>query len=402
MHVVCGRVGDHAQEQSQHGVYIHRVGFDSLKEWVYHRAGIRSGRGRVGVGVQKPGWAERLAIAMYRHLWKNMCFPDDAVVWKRPATQKARQLLRAQQFDALVTVSLPFTGHCIGQRLKRDFPHLRWLADVGDPFSFSPTPLNNSWLFGALNRRLEARVLVAANSVIVTHDALRQRYQQKLGQEVVSCMEVIPPLLSTESAIREGEMLAPLAAGDGVLRLGYFGAMYSPVRTPDALLDVLSQAMKLHPMLSGQVELHFFGEVFPEFYDRLIAHPWVRLHGLRSREEVQDAMRRMDVLVNIGNSTDFQLPSKVVDYLAAGRPVMNVSYTQPDPFADFLSLHLSHRELLFNLKVKGGRVEVGEVQRWIEWLGARKPLLSREELAARLVPFEIGSVAAQYLQRLQS
>ncbi len=42
-------------------------------------------------------------------------------------------------------------------------------------------------------------------------------------------------------------------------------------------------------------------------------------------------MCRADVLVNVGNNNRFQLPSKLVDYVAASRPILNFVARPDDP-----------------------------------------------------------------------
>lgn len=112
----------------------------------------------------------------------------------------------------------------------------------------------------------------------------------------------------------------------------------------------------------------------------------------------------MDILLNIGNATDFQLPSKAVDYLAAGKPVLNLSYMESDPFAEFFQ-RVAHLEgvpqvsqnLIFNLKVENGRARNGELERWLKWLESEKPTLSEAEIGQCVAPFLVGNIARQYL-----
>ncbi|HMX38974.1 MAG TPA: glycosyltransferase [Saprospiraceae bacterium] len=392
VHVVCGRVKGCARAERSNGVWVHRAGFDSLKEWLYHWRGHQSGRGRVGAAVQAPSRAGRLLVRLHRSVWKNLCFPDDAMLWYLPALRAARRLQRERDFDAIITVSLPFTGHLVGKHLKRDFPSVRWLADIGDPFSFSPTSLNNTFLFGSLNRRMERQVLLAADGAVVTDEAVLHRCRQEFGEAAAARMVVIPPLLTGVFARAEP------ASQPRALRLGFFGAMYAPVRSPDTLLGAVERWLEQDAR--RQIELHIYGEVFPEFYARLAAHAWVHLHGLRSREEVRAAMQRMDVLVNLGNQSDFQLPSKVVDYLASGKPILNVSHAYPDPFADFLSRHVPDERLVFHLRASGGRVGEEELQRCMAWLEAEKPRVEEEQLEARLAPFRVEAVGRRYLDLL--
>ena len=398
VHVVCGRLRGMPKEAMQHGVHLHRTGFDSLKEIFYHCFGSQNARGRVGQPPQKSTLAGRLAAWLYRSVWKNICFPDDACFWYFPAKKRAIQLLRQQPFDAFISVSLPFTGHLVGLEIKRHFPGLSWLADIGDPFSFSPNPMNNRLLFHKTNCRLERHILKSAHCSVVTTAAMRRQYAEEFGKLAVATMHIIPPLFHPQPLAKVNKTRQGLGARSVPLKIAYFGALYAPVRTPDALLDLLLQTFALRPALRAQLEVHFYGEIFPEFFERLSLEPCIRLHGLCTREAVQTAMQETDVLLNIGNTTDFQLPSKAVDYLGAGKPIVHLSYTERDPLIVFFEENLLDKSLILNLKVKQGRVGVEEVRRWVDWLGAEKTPVDEDDLAQRMAPFGLDQIAKQYLQ----
>ncbi|MBV6440300.1 MAG: hypothetical protein EPGJADBJ_01965 [Saprospiraceae bacterium] len=363
---------------------------------------------------------------MYNAIWKKVYFPDDACIWYFPAKRKVRQLLEKEQFDVVITVSLPFTAHLIGLRLRnlggfvngippiwlaasrlRNFKNFVnvasndrhkffWLADIGDPFSIQAKSLNNSFLYGKWSRRLEQIVLESADAVTVTTEFTLQEFRERFGQKATAKMFVVPPLLHPPPPIPNPQ--SPIPNPQSPIRIGYFGALYAPVRTPDALLDLLEKTFALKPDMKGRLEAHFYGEIFPEFYERLTAQPAVRLHGLRSRSEVQRAMSEMDILVNIGNTTDFQLPSKVVDYLASGKPVVNLSYTDTDPFASFFG----DNNLILNLKVENGRVGEKEVRRWLTWLEEEKKMPDKADLERLIAPYLVESVAASYLRWMKT
>ncbi len=434
IHVLTARVRESGRSEVLNGVQIHRAGFDSLKEWVYFWFGSRKARGRVGVKPAKPSPAVRLFAWIYRTVWKNIFFPDDACVWYFPARRKLRQLLEKEAFDAVITVSLPFTGHLLGLEITsrtfrkfQTFGKLKpvWLADIGDPFSFQANPPNNRFFYQKKNRRLERLILETADAVTVTTEATLRKYREQFGEQAVAKMAVIHPLLLLKQTV-EGTLHQ--AIHHSSLKIGYFGALYAPTRTPDAFLDLLAQTFALRPDLRGRLEIHFYGEIFPEFFGKLSTEPSIQLHGLCSREEAWVAMQQMDILLNIGNTTDFQLPSKAVEYLAAGKPVLNLSYVENDPFAIFfgstdfspyrnapfmakqdayrgvnapspdgLKSVLPTHPLIFNLKIENGKAQKGELQRGIEWLESEKPTLSASEIAERIAPFLVENIARQYL-----
>lgn len=351
-------------------------------------------RGRTGKALQAPSWSLRCATWCYKIFWKNIFFPDDACIWYFFARKKAFQLLDNQHFDAVVTVSLPFTGQLLGLALKRRWPRLRWLSDIGDPFAFTAFPLNNQHLYGRWNRRLEKSALTIADVAVVTTPHTATQYEKHYGQTVREKIKVIPPLLHPLPAVSSKR---PFRA-DGKCRIGYFGALYAPVRTPDVLLRLIYNTLQTRPQWTDLLEVHFYGDIFPEFYDALRACPVVRLHGLQERNVAQTAMRDMDFLLNIGNQTEFQLPGKAVEYWAAAKPIINISYTHPDPFADFLNDHPA----VFHLRVQNGHITENDFDLWLGLLERGAPVLPDAGCLQEAVqPFSLPFIAADYLQYLR-
>lgn len=401
--VLTARIREQARTELRNGVLIRRAGFDSLKEWVYFWLGGKSLRGRVGEPPAQTGSVQHALAWIYLKLWKNLFFPDDACLWYFPASRAMRSLLEKEAFDVVITVSLPFTGHLLGLKLLskgKTWPGGAppcWIADTGDPFSFQAKGPNNPFLYQRLNHKLERKVLEAADAVVVTTEATIEKYQAVFGPESVRKMMVIPPLLSGNPAsVQEPRQMADTRG----IKLGYFGALYAPTRTPDALIELLQQIFVLRPDLRERIAVHLYGEIFPEFFARLNAVPNIHLHGLRSRAETNRAMQSMDILLNIGNTTDFQLPSKAVDYLASGKPVLNLAYVEKDPFAAFFQKVNSDQIIVdvLNIRVDKGMPAKAELLRWIAWIESEKSALNTTQLESCIKPFQVQTLAQQYLQ----
>ncbi len=381
----------------QAGVQVHRVGFDSLKELIYYWFGSKSGRGRVGVKPGKAGFWARLIAKVYTAVWKNLFFPDDACVWYFPAKRKLRQLLQEQSFDVVITVSLPFTGHLLGLNAfcdsKQNDRTPFWIADIGDPFAFQARSPNNVFLYKRKNQGLERQVLTFADAVVVTSEATLRKYQEQFGASAVSKMKIIPPLFHPPTNRPFANTPASKQSASSPIKIGYFGAFYAPTRAPDAFLQLLAQTFEVRPDLKNRLEIHFYGEIFPEFYAQLQQAPNLYLHGLVSRVEAYAAMQEMDVLLHIGNSTDFQLPSKAVDYLSTGKPILHLSYVESDPFVAFLEasgpMPSGH---FFNLKLKKDALDLETLTNWLHWLETEKAGIRHEELSESIAPFLVKNI----------
>ncbi|MFN4081428.1 MAG: glycosyltransferase [Saprospiraceae bacterium] len=382
-HVICGKKRGEPAQGLRNGVWTHRAGFDSLKELIYFRVGEQKARGRLGVKPEEragSGWMAWL----YRTCWRSWAYPDDSALWLAPARRKALQLLRERPYDLLITVSLPFAPHLIGLDIRRRYATLRWIADMGDPFAIWPG-LHNS--HPRRSRRDEARVLREADCVTLTTPALARALETTYGSEAIRSVRVIPPLL--HPAPSEQEAAQRTMAGSGhrerVLQLGYFGAFYKPIRTPDALLRYLDAARQ-----AGQpCMLHLYGDVFPEFLPALRRRPDVAIHGLQPRAACRDAMRTMDLLLSVGNATPYQLPGKLVEYMAARRPVAHFMQHAEDPSPDFFGEGL----YVFD----GNASDEDNHKRWIALLEAVRSQSIPPPPPKDLRPYEVAAMAEAYL-----
>ncbi|PKO60735.1 MAG: hypothetical protein CVU24_11780 [Betaproteobacteria bacterium HGW-Betaproteobacteria-18] len=222
-------------------------------------------------------------------------------------------------------MSHPFTGHLVGLLARAHAHGARWFADIGDPFYLmhEPSP-NNRLLYGYLNRAVEARVVSGADAISVTTASTQQLYAAHFGLPAKR-IEVIPPLLSLPPAPPP-----TLRTADEPLRLVFVGTLYRRLRSPRfllACLAALQDALSEEPV-RRRVELHFYGALNDCADELANCAPNLNYalvtHGMVGRSEVQQAMVDADVLVNIGNDSEAQLASKVIEYMAIGRPILNL------------------------------------------------------------------------------
>ena len=54
-------------------------------------------------------------------------------------------------------------------------------------------------------------------------------------------------------------------------------------------------------------------------------------------ETARTMQAQADVLLNLGNAVDNQLPSKLFDYFAAGKPVLHLCVIENDPALPYLA-----------------------------------------------------------------
>jgi glycosyltransferase involved in cell wall biosynthesis len=382
--VVSGWKRGDARQESRGGVTIHRVG-GGLVERLRGAIGQASHRGvdLAASGKLSPSPLLRAIKALYAATLKRLYWPDYAFHWYPAALASARALCRATGYDAVITVSHPFTPHLVGLALKRRTPALHWVVDIGDPFSLlAEIPLNNRALYHRLSRRAEEAVLRACDAVAVTVERCRADLVAAFG--VAGKITVIPPLLSLPALTRNPP---PLFSPRGT-HLVFIGTLYRALRDPTPLLALFRALQRRR----GDLHLHFFGALndcascFQDF-----DAPNLHRHGLVPRETIAAAMRDADILVNIGNATPHQLPSKLVEYVAAARPILNLASSPGDTAAAFLAGHPGTLTLILG----GGKPDGRTIEAALAFI-ASPPTVTADAATGFLQPYTLDRIAAAY------
>lgn len=327
--------------------------------------------------------------------WKNLYWPDYACLWYFPALRQAEALLKERKYDTLITVSDPFTSHLIGRTLKKRHPQLNWLVDLGDPFSFrEDNATNNFDLYQQRNLRIERDVFSLADSVTVTTESTRVRYCE-LFPGSADKIQVIGPLASTT---RESDSTDSPLKGNSNYKLVFAGTLYRHIRNPHYLLKLYE--VLLSGKLGQKLELHFFGGIddcrsyFAPYESEFGKSLY--LHGLVSREVVAEALRSADLLINIGNTNSYQLPSKVVEYAALGKPLAHLSSVEQDCSDEFLSSY--PLALRIDSADSADDTKIANQARQIETLLSKpKPRMTDREIQTVLAPYTINCISERYL-----
>jgi len=337
----------------------------------------RASAGQVGSNPIKAA-----ARALYRTFLRPHQWPDYAASWLKSAETVAGSLDRP---DIMITVSHPHSSHLVGLTVRKKFPGTRWIVDIGDPFSFlTETPMNDLSRFGERNVQSEAEVLAAADAVTVTCEPCREEYARQFP-EAAGKLKVIGPMLPPIEFPNRRRSHDPKRV-DWV----FAGRFYPKIRTPDSLLKLFAAVRKSDS--EREHSLHLYGDA--NGFEGLVESPppGVFWNGMVSREIALQALADADLLVHLGNTTRYQLPSKAVEYAMAMRPILNLSPQPDDLSAEFF------RPLPWTLSVVADEPDFPSqaFRRLLDFLNSSAIEPLPEAAIAFLAPFSVSSVKRQY------
>lgn len=267
-------------------------------------------------------YGNSLAHHLSRPLWERWNrSPDQYRAWKPAVLKAIGNFMRARRYrpDALATFSQPNIDHLIGLELKRALG-VPWVAHFSDPWADNPFHRTTTATHN-LNLELERAVVSAADRLIFTSEETVEMVMRKYPREWRERARVLPQCY--DPALFNSE---PSPPGEG-LTVRYVGNFYGG-RTPAPLFRTLRALAARAPESLRDVTFELVG-----ISDASILED-SELRGLPAGiintsppVEYRESLRLMsgsDGLLIIDAPADVSvfLPSKLIDYIGAGRPVM--------------------------------------------------------------------------------
>lgn len=104
----------------------------------------------------------------------------------------------------------------------------------------------------------------------------------------------------------------------GKIKLLFCGWMYSDIRSPKYFFDIISK-------LDERFCVYFMGKECDKLRERFDFETKAEIVTLPQQpyQTAIDAMFDADILINIGNSVPVHMPSKTLEYINTGKPVVN-------------------------------------------------------------------------------
>lgn len=272
---------------------------------------------------KEKGLLERTAIWMRA----NLLIPDPRIFWVKPAVKFLEDLVKAGQFQAVITTGPPHSMHLIGRELKRK-TGISWIADFRDPWSqweFLDT-LPMAPLIRKRHEKLEQSVLKEANAVITISPTFQQDLEKLAHRKVHLLTNGFDPADIPAD-------FKPKKTENGKLHLVYSGII-DAIRNPIPLMEALKDEFQAS---AEDVKWTFVGKVSEQVQAYVKADAWLkeRIHfaGYVSHKEVFGFYAKADVLVLILTDTknaQGNIPGKLFEYLATGVPILALG----DPMGD--------------------------------------------------------------------
>ncbi|HVF66682.1 MAG TPA: glycosyltransferase [Pyrinomonadaceae bacterium] len=276
--------------------------------------------------------ADRVAARLRLPVWGKI--PDEFKSWGRPALRALNAFACANDYtpDLVASFGQPMSDHLVGLKLKRLYG-VPWVAHFSDPWVDNPFDRRDP-LARRVNLSLERRVMERADLLVFTSEETVELVMRKYPSEWKRKARVLPhsfdPALYPPNAEGNG--------GETIVR--YTGEFYGR-RTPRPLVETLRSILSDAPRLLEGVRFELIGQVSEgaraESGLESLPEGLVTTGPPVSYGESLALAARADGLLVIDAPAERSvfLPSKLVDYVGAARPVLGL--TPPGASANLIT-----------------------------------------------------------------
>ena len=256
----------------------------------------------------------------------NLVLPDARKYWKRYALAAAKELLKEEPFDVVISTGPPHSTHLIAKALKEqsDFP---WIADFRDPWTevfYNEDLFRTKWA-KKIDLNLEKSVVNAADAVLCVSD-----FTAELVKHKISNKNKVHTIINGYDHEVFDQVKAKKNQSFTIAYIGYMGKHHPYqvfIKGIEKALQTIDFEDEVVLDLAGKID----DEILTAFRD--IPNLKVNYDGIVTHLEAIKKMKSADMLLlSIPTSSYAKgiITGKLLEYIATGNPIVLVGEKQGD------------------------------------------------------------------------
>lgn len=330
--------GNALQRESKFGISINRASHKSDRVILKKQAELSS--------LKK--LSNHTTIRLCRHTWIRMKYfwtqrvadrwgyvqPD---AFEKNIIQYIKGQTDVSDVDYVMAVGAPFENIRAAVALKKQYPKLKLILLLFDLYTHNPVYLLEDCSLNDMRERMEEeQVWIDCADIIISASETKEQWKKSAFRNIGNKLFFLNfPSFRLQDTLTFYD--DKLKKNTDTIDCVYTGTLYDDIRNPQFMLDVFCKLLSFHP----NIRLHILGtgceEIISEFRGKMGEHLCV--YGQRDRLYAQQFLNQADFLISIGNRTKTQLPSKIFEYIAMGKPIIHLYSIEEDACLRYLDIY---------------------------------------------------------------
>jgi len=284
---------------------------------------------QIGIPVNISGSRQSLTGKIVGLVKEVFAYPDEQKAWLPYGLKAGCNILKNDDFDAIISTSGPETTHLIAAGLKSRYS-IPWIADFRDLWTQNHY-YSHSRIRKILDKSLERKTIAQADALVTVSEPLaEQLHVLHNGKKTFSIPNGFDPHEIKKTSLTK------------IFTITYTGQLYQGRQDPTPLFAAIKKMIDEKIVKPSKLRIQFFG---PQNYwlDKEIKQynlgSIVKQYGNVSRAIALTKQRESQVLLLL-NWNDPQekgvYTGKIFEYLAAKRPILALGGRTGDVVCDLL------------------------------------------------------------------
>jgi len=317
-----------------------------------------------------------LLIRLIMHLYSGLFFGTQRKFaeksYLKEYAKTIKYIVEEKNIDVIISVSMPFLSHkavlaYLGKCKKEKRP--KWIAYMIDAYSQKVGADN-------VNEKIKDEMIVlnkADKTILLS--VLQSGYNKAPFDKYKEKMEyMLLPLFNLDETNKELPQSA--IAKDGFVDCVFAGTLYDET-SPLAFFCDFVRAIN-----DSKIRFHFLGKIYPNNLNMLKklqdeTNSEIVIYGFMPYDFAQQAIKEADVVINIGNSSIYQIPSKIFQYMSLIKPILTFYRIKDDTALPYLEKY----PMAFNIFEESGSLEPEQLEEAKQFIfGKHDSKVSRNDL----------------------
>lgn len=262
----------------------------------------------------------------------NFFIPDARVGWIKYAFEEAKRIIREEKIDCVYISSPPHSSQLIGLKLKKEFPAVRWVADLRDPWTdiYYYKDLLHGERAKKKDAQFEKRVLEESDSIIVVSEPIKYSFLKKSVLIIPDKIQVLP------NGYDESDFKTDVENSKDTFTITYVGTMADSYH-PEIFFNVFKKIVTQYS--DQKIRFKFIGDApwpLKKMVDELGLESYCEWGGHISHDEAVTEMQKANALLLIIPDTEGAkgiLTGKLFEYLGSKRFIIGIGPKHGDAAA---------------------------------------------------------------------
>lgn len=258
-----------------------------------------------------------------------IAYPDPMIGWYEHAIRIGTELLKTENFDAIISSSMPMTCHLIAKHFSEKY-QIPWIADFRDLWTQNPYEAHFR-LRKYFEQKLELKTIKQASALTTVSEPLAKTLAELHNDKsVYSILNGFDPTIVYSNSLSKKFSIV------------YTGTLYHGKRDPTLLISAIKELCDKHFISFADIELNFYGgndawlqEVVEKYHLESIFHHFGQVSRDIAIKEQYNA--QILLLLTWDNPSEKGVyTGKLFDYLSARRPILSLGFNEGGVVKDLL------------------------------------------------------------------